>query len=462
MQSGLLMTTEMNIELIRKYNIAGPRYTSYPTVPYWETDQFSTEKWKESFIETFQRTNDVGISLYIHLPFCESLCTYCGCNTRITINHKVEEPYIDTVLKEWKMYLDLFSAKPKIKEIHLGGGTPTFFSSENLKKLIKGILSDTKRANNFEFGIEGHPNYTKPEQLQTLYDLGFRRLSFGIQDFDPRVQEIVNRLQSFDQVKTITEAARKIGYESVNFDLIYGLPLQTKQSIINTVEKVRELKPDRIAFYSYAHVPWIKPGQRKFTEHDLPKDEEKRALYELGRAMLEESGYLEIGMDHFALKNDSLFKATELKTLHRNFMGYTTTTTKLQIGLGVSSIGDSWNAFAQNLKVFEDYVRIVNEGHLPVFRGHFLSQEDLILRQHILNIMCRFETSWKNENEQHVSLYEGLERLHEMVKDGLLVIEPFVLHVTDKGKPFVRNICMALDARLWRNQPKTAIFSSTV
>lgn len=452
----------MDITLIRKYNVAGPRYTSYPTVPYWDNENFSVEKWKEKVRETFLKTNDGGISLYIHLPFCESLCTYCGCNTRITINHKVEEPYIDTVLKEWKMYLDLFPGKPKIKEIHLGGGTPTFFSIANLQKLINGIFENAERADDFEFGLEGHPNYTKPEQLKALYDLGFRRLSFGIQDFDERVQEIVNRIQTYEQVKLVTDAAREIGYDSVNYDLIYGLPLQTKKSIVDTIEKIRELKPDRIAFYSYAHVPWLKPGQRKFTELDLPKDEEKRALYELGREMLEEAGYLEIGMDHFALKNDSLYKATQNKKLHRNFMGYTTTITKLLLGLGVSSIGDSWTAFAQNVKKFEDYVNMVNEGHMPVFRGHLLSEEDLILRQHILNIMCRFETSWKNENEQHPSLYEGLERLEEMVKDGLLLIDPYELKVTEKGRTFVRNICMALDARLWRNQPQTNIFSSTV
>jgi oxygen-independent coproporphyrinogen-3 oxidase len=452
----------MDIQLIRKYNVAGPRYTSYPTVPYWDQQNFSVDVWKQKMLETFLKTNDEGISLYIHLPFCESLCTYCGCNTRITVNHKVEEPYIETVLKEWKMYCGLFPAKPKIKEIHLGGGTPTFFSSKNLTRLINGIFSEAECTAGFEFGLEGHPNYTKPEQLKTLYDLGFRRLSFGIQDFDERVQEIVNRLQSFEQVKMITEAARVIGFDSVNYDLIYGLPLQTKQSIIDTIGKVQQLKPDRIAFYSYAHVPWIKPGQRKFTENDLPKDEEKRGLYELGRAMLEEAGYMEIGMDHFALKNDSLYKALGNHALHRNFMGYTTTSTKLLIGLGVSAIGDSWNAFAQNVKVFEEYVRIVNEKELPVFRGHFLSKEDLILRQHILNIMCRFETSWEHAREQDSALHEGLERLEEMEKDGLLELKPFSLQVTEKGKPFVRNICMALDARLWRNQPQTSIFSSTV
>jgi len=308
----------------------------------------------------------------------------------------------------------------------------------------------------------GHPNHTTPQQLQALYDLGFRRVSFGIQDFSPHIQYVIHRSQTYEQVKEITEAARDIGYQSVNYDLIYGLPFQTKENITYTVERVRGLKPDRIAFYSYAHVPWVKPAQRRYTEKDLPKDEEKRALYELGRAMLEEAGYVEIGMDHFALTSDSLYKATQTKTLHRNFMGYTTASTKLLIGLGVSSIGDSWNAFAQNIKVVEDYTAAVNSGELPVFKGHILNEEDLILRQHILNIICRFETSWSQQDKLHPSLAEGLERMEEMVNDGLVEIHDDHLNVTEKGKQFVRNICMALDARLWRNQPKATIFSSTV
>src|SRR6185436_776339 len=280
--------------------------------------------------------------------------------------------------------------------------------------------------------------------------------------FDPKVQEIVNRLQSFEQVSIITDAARKIGFESINYDLIYGLPLQTSKSIEDTIAKVKSLRPDRIAFYSYAHVPWLKPGQRKFTELDLPKDEEKRALYELGRTMLEDAGYSEIGMDHFALKSDSLYSSMQNGTLHRNFMGYTTTSTKLLIGLGVSAIGDSWNAFAQNVKVFEEYVRLVGEGTLPVFRGHLLNIEDIVIRQHILNLMCRFETTWNNESEQCEALHEGLDRLDEMIGDGLVELNPFHLRITERGKPFVRNVCMSLDARLWRKQPETAIFSSTV
>lgn len=451
----------MDIQLIRKYNVAGPRYTSYPTVPYWDHSP-SVEEWFSLVNKTFAETNARGISLYLHLPFCESLCTYCGCNTRITVNHAVETPYIDTILKEWKMYTDRFPGRPRIKEIHLGGGTPTFFSSENLRKLIEGLLKDADVAEGHEFGFEGHPNYTQVEQLQTLYDLGFRRVSFGIQDFDQKVQYIIHRTQTHEQVKLVTEAARAIGYESVNYDLIYGLPLQTLSTITDTIEKVRELKPDRIAFYSYAHVPWIKPGQRRFTDDDLPVGEAKRALYEKGRAMLEDAGYMEIGMDHFSVKSDSLYKAFLDKKLHRNFMGYTTTDTELLLGLGVSSIGDSWTGFAQNVKVFEQYVSMVNEGKLPLLRGHILTPEDLVLRRHILNVMCHFETSWSQPAEQTPALYEGLERLDEMVKDGLVRLEPYRLEVTDPGRAFVRNICMALDARLWSKQPESELFSSTV
>ena len=238
--------------------------------------------------------------------------------------------------------------------------------------------------------------------------------------------------------------------------------MHKKSSVIDTINKVMLLKPDRIAFYSYAHVPWIKPGQRKFTEKDLPKDEEKRDLYETGRLMLEEAGYVEIGMDHFALKSDSLYKAAKNGTLHRNFMGYSHSYTKLMIGLGVSSISDSWYAYAQNVKTIEEYHTLVNSGILPIFRGHILSEEDLILRRHILNIICKYYTIWKNESEQCEAIYDALERVKIMEEDGLLHVDPFHLQVTEKGKPFIRNICMAFDARLWKNIPKTEIFSKVI
>jgi len=451
----------MDSELIRKYNVAGPRYTSYPTVPYWDNSP-NVENWLELMNDTFLSSNAQGISLYIHLPFCESLCTYCGCNTRITVNHAVEIPYIQTVLKEWQMYLDHLPHRPKVREIHLGGGTPTFFRPENLKLLIDGILLDSDLADNFEFGFEGHPNHTSKEQLQTLYDLGFRRVSFGVQDFDPKVQHIINRLQTVEQVKAVTLWARSIGYTSVNYDLIYGLPLQTSDSIKNTIEEVRKLLPDRIAFYSYAHVPWVKPGQRRFTEQDLPSGEDKRNLYENGRTLLEEAGYLEIGMDHFALKTDALFEAYSSKNLHRNFMGYTTNDTKLLIGLGVSSISDSWTCFVQNVKVVEQYVKLVEEGKFPILKGHVLSDEDLVIRKHILEIMCNFETSWTDNNTFQKTLATSVVRLKELESDGLLEIFDDKIIVTEKGRSFVRNICMAFDKRLWKKQPESVIFSSTV
>ena len=401
----------MENNLISKYNVQAPRYTSYPTVPYWENN-LSKDQWKLEVKKSFDKTNATeGISLYIHLPYCQSLCTYCGCTTRITVNHAVEIPYIQAIHKEWSLYVDLFGAKPRIKEIHLGGGTPTFFSPDNLKDLIEGILAKAEVCENYEFSFEAHPNNTTYEHMKVLRDLGFSRLSLGIQDFDPKVQEIVNRIQTFLNVEKVTKQARELGYKSINFDLIYGLPLQKKSSVVNTITKVKALMPDRIALYSYAHVPWVKPGQRKFTEMDLPKDDEKRELYETGRAMLEEAGYVEIGMDHFALKTDSLYKTAQLKKLHRNFMGYTHNYTEFMLGLGVSSISDTWNAFAQNVKVVEEYLELVNKSEIPIFKGHLLTKEDLVLRRHILNIMCKFETTWIDTEDQTADLYNALNRL---------------------------------------------------
>lgn len=452
----------MNHLLIKKYNVAGPRYTSYPTVPYWE-NTLTDEQWRKKVKLSFDETNaKKGISIYIHLPFCESLCTYCGCNTRITVNHAVEEPYLIALMKEWAIYLEIFKKKPHIQEIHLGGGTPTFFNPKHLQELIENITSSAIVSENAEFSFEAHPNNTTYKHLKTLHELGFSRLSLGIQDFDPKVQEIVNRIQPFENVKRITEQAREIGYNSINFDLIYGLPLQKISSVMETIEKVNLLRPDRIALYSYAHIPWIKPGQRKFTEKDLPEDEEKLCLYETAKQQLGKVGYVEVGMDHFALKSDSLYKAVKEQKLHRNFMGYTSSSTDLLIGLGASAIGDTWHAYMQNTKKVEDYYKCIDRGELPIFRGHLLSREDLILRRHILNIMCRFETSWQNENEQTEAVYDAVELLKEMEDDGLVICTPFQLKVTKKGKEFIRNICMAFDARLRRNSPLTQIFSRTI
>lgn len=452
------------MNLFQKYNVPGPRYTSYPTVPYWENDSVNPENWKESVIKSFQESNQVeGISLYIHLPYCESLCTFCGCNKRITKQHAVEDPYITALLKEWQMYLNILPEKPIIKEIHIGGGTPTFFSPENLIRLLEGIFKDSIIPKVHYYSFEGHPNQTKEEHLQTLYNLGFERVSFGVQDYDETVQIAIHRVQPFENVKKVTDLARKIGYTSVGHDLIFGLPFQTNESITRSIDLTNQLRPDRIAFYSYAHVPWIKgTGQRGFSEEDLPSGPEKRKLYKLGRKLLEENGYVEIGMDHFALKNDDLYKSMMNKTLHRNFMGYNASKTQLMIGLGVSSISDSWYAFAQNVKSVEEYLDLIEKGELPIFRGHLLNQEDLIIRKHILELMCHFETSWEDENLVFPELTETISRLDEMLADKLFEKTEKSIRVTEKGRPFVRNICMAFDLRLLRNKPESRLFSMTV
>jgi len=454
----------MNTALIHKYNIPGPRYTSYPTVPFWNKEGIDYNNWINTVKRSFEESNSTeGISLYIHLPYCESLCTFCGCHKRITKQHGVEQPYIDTVLKEWDLYCELFDEKPQIKEIHLGGGTPTFFSPENLAKLINGILAKATVCEEYEFSFEAHPNNTTKEHLQTLYDLGFRRNSFGVQDYDPKVQKTINRIQPFEKVKEVTDWSKEIGYTSISQDLVFGLPHQTKESIIDTINKTKELKPDRIAFYSYAHVPWIKGvGQRGYDENDLPSANEKRVLYETGKQLLDELGYVEIGMDHFALKTDSMHRAMENQTLHRNFMGYTASKTQLMVGLGMSSISDTWYSFAQNAKTIEEYTELVEAGKIPIFRGHLLSDEDLVIRQHILNIMCHFETSWEDDQLKFPELAECLEKLAEMEKDGLVTITENGLKLPEAARPFVRNVCMVFDLHLIRNKPTTRIFSMTI
>ncbi len=450
----------MKSDLLKKYNVAAPRYTSYPTVPYWQEEAPAAEEWTVRVKKAFQACNEV--SLYIHLPFCEQLCTYCGCNKRITKNHAVEAPYINTVLKEWQMYADLLPSKPVIRELHLGGGTPTFFSPSELRRLISGILDKADLPEQYEFGFEAHPASTSYEHLSTLRELGFTRLSIGVQDFAQEILNIINRHQTDEQVERVTRQARELGYESINYDLIFGLPLQTPDHIRENINRLKVLKPDRLAFYSYAHVPWIKPSQRAYSEADLPKGEEKRALYELGRELLEAEGYVEIGMDHFALKTDSLCRAMQDGSLHRNFMGYTPFYTRLSIALGASSISDSWDAYAQNEKKIETYTKRIQQGEWPIMKGHLLSKEDEILRYHILNIMCRMQTSWDAPAQTCDALYAGIQRMEEFEKDELIERPPFQLKVTEKGRPYIRNICMALDARYWRRKPEGQLFSQVV
>lgn len=453
----------INPNLLSKYNVAVPRYTSYPTVPYWQ-EGIDQQKWMDLFSKQFAIENKQhGISLYIHLPFCESLCTYCGCNKKITANHSVEDDYISIVLKEWKQYLGQMNEPPVIRELHLGGGTPTFFSPENLTRLINGLLENAVIHPDHEFSIEGHPNNTTTEHLKTLYALGFRRISYGVQDNDPAVQQIINRIQPVENVMRATENARNAGFTSVNFDLIYGLPLQTEASIEKTILQCIAMKPDRIAFYSYAHVPWTSRGQRLFDETDLPSAEEKMQLYQLGKALFSSHGYHNIGMDHFALPTDELYEAHTAGRLHRNFMGYTTQQTNILIGLGVSSISDIGIAFAQNDKTLHNYNAQINQGLPAVQKGYFLTDEDISFRRYILDISCRQRTSFKEEDLPTIEncCFPELESLKE---DGLIEYNSTGLKLTADGFHFIRNICSAFDLKLIRNKPlaNNPVFSKAI
>ncbi|GAB2526153.1 oxygen-independent coproporphyrinogen III oxidase [Rufibacter soli] len=436
-------------DLVKKYNVPVPRYTSYPTVPFWGNSLPDTQAWQETLLSTFKATNkEEGISLYLHLPFCESLCTYCGCNKRITKNHGVEPIYLKAILQEWDKYLALFPEKPVIREIHLGGGTPTFFSPENLTHLLTKLLANAEVHPQHEFSFEGHPNNTTAEHLQALYDLGFRRVSYGVQDLSEKVQKAINRIQPLENLVRATEQAREIGYTSVNYDLIYGLPFQTAESIAETFRQVIALKPDRIAYYSYAHVPWKEKSQRAYSEEDLPAEDEKLALYTLGQKMLLEAGYEDVGMDHFAFPEEELCVAQREGRLHRNFMGYTTNQTQLMIGLGVSAISDLYRGYLQNVKTVEEYYALLAMGEWPVMKGFLLTELDVQMRRHILDIACNGQTSW--QDSPALALIQGkvVPALQDLSADGLIELGENELKLTSTGRRFLRSVCAAFDLYL--------------
>lgn len=446
-------------ELLKKYDVPAPRYTSYPTVPYW-SDSPTSEEWTQSLKRTSLAPSTTW-SMYLHIPFCETLCTFCGCNTTITRNHDREAPYVNVLLKEFETYAQKVPElmKKPLRQIHLGGGTPTFLSPGELKRLLAGIASRTVRdENHFEGSVEVDPRRTTREHLQALLEMGFNRVSMGVQDFDPEVQRLVHRVQPFEITRDLTQSARDMGYTSVNFDLIYGLPKQSLETMEKTIRQTIELKPDRIALYSFALVPWIKPAQRLFKDEDLPVGAEKRALYELSYDMLLKAGYVEIGMDHFALPTDALAVAQRQRTLHRNFMGYTDVRTDILLGLGVSSISETPDCFHQNEKVQPVYERVVNEGRIPTLRGHKLNGSDRQHREQILRFMTTGEVELANaEQESDIRRF-----LHSLLEDHLIEIGNQRLRITENGKPFLRNACMALDERLRKQKPDARVFSQSL
>jgi oxygen-independent coproporphyrinogen-3 oxidase len=364
-------------ELFAKYDVPAPRYTSYPTVPFWSNTP-TTEQWLEA-LDTGLNEEATTWSIYLHLPFCETLCTFCACNTVITRDHGREDVYVDLLLKEWALYherLPQLRTRP-LQQLHLGGGSPTFFSPANLRRILEPMLANSARDEaQFDASIEVDPRRTTREQMAALRELGFTRVSLGVQDFDAEVQRLVNRIQPFDQTKRVTDEARELGYTSVNYDLIYGLPRQTPASFEATAQQTVDLRPDRIALYSFALVPWIKPTQRSYKTRICRKAGEKRALYELARELLLGAGYIEIGMDHFALPQDPLALAQADGTLHRNFMGYTEARTRVMLGLGVSSISGDANLLSSKRKSFPGLRTARAARRNPDPAGHLLDAED--------------------------------------------------------------------------------------
>ncbi len=446
-------------KLLNKYDHPVPRYTSYPTVPYW-SESPSSEDWLNSLNNSLANDSSAW-SMYVHIPFCETLCSFCGCNTSITKNKSRGEDYVNVLLKEWDNYkakVQNFTKRP-LKQIHLGGGTPNFLSSESFKKLMLPIMKDCNiDKNEFEASIEVDPRRCSTEQLETLAELGFNRISIGVQDFNIEVQKLINRVQSYEKVKMVTEKSRELGMPSVNFDLIYGLPKQTMELFKKTIEQTISLKPDRIALYSLAIVPWIKPSQKLFKDEDLPMGADKRALYEYARKQFLAEGYIEIGMDHFALPTDSLAISVSDKTLHRNFMGYTCKKSEVLLGLGVSSISETTDCFHQNEKVLTLYQEKVEKGDTATLRGHKLNSDDIYYRKKVMEFMTQLEVDIDDDKQgEDVKSF-----LQEMINDKLVEVTAGKLKLTEKGHPFIRNACLVWDQRLRLKKPDAKTFSKSI
>lgn len=430
-------------ELIQKYDKPGPRYTSYPAYPHWKETPTESE-WMGQVV--LKRDLGAQFDLYVHIPFCQSLCIYCGCSRMITRDLSLAERYVDALIKEWNHYQKRVGYFP-ITSIHLGGGTPTFLPPKLLEKLIVNLQGSQK----IDWGaVEVDPRVTTKEHCEVLVKHGFKKFSLGIQDFDEKVQKNINRIQPFEMVKTLTKDLREMGVESLNFDIIFGLPGQSIETIQNTFKKVEKLKPDTIAFYSYAHVPWKIKSQKALEKIGLPSAEEKRALYECGKECLEGIGYHELGMDHFSLKEDQLYKAYEKGELKRSFMGYTARKGECLIGLGCSSISSTGFGYVQNEKEVPDYLEKIESGEMAFHYGHTMSHQDKIIDQTIQSLMCQGETQLDrvllNLDKEHARRVRGIYQ--EMMEDGLLKISNSKLQVLENGKPFIRNICMALDPNL--------------
>lgn len=456
---------EFDPQLIKRYDKAGPRYTSYPTAVQFNED-YTAETYKQFAEQSNQSEKD--LSLYFHIPFCDTVCFYCGCNKVVTKDRSKAAPYLERVYKEIAMQGKLFDPSRKVNQLHWGGGTPTFISHDEMRQL----MAVTRQHFNLhdddsgEYSIEIDPREVSRDSIKLLRELGFNRMSLGVQDFNPAVQKAVNRIQSREETMAALTAAREENFKSISVDLIYGLPLQTVESFDQTLDELIEISPDRVSVFNYAHLPERFKPQRRINEADLPQASVKLEIFKHCMEKLTDAGYVYIGMDHFAKPTDELTIAQKNGKLYRNFQGYATHADCDLVGIGVTSIGTISNSFAQNVRTMDEYYEKIDSGNLAVFRGVEIDNDDLIRRETIMQLICHFKLNFSSiEKRFNITFKEyfstELERYKVMVEDGLITMGDELIEVTSKGRLLIRNICMVFD-RYIKPDEKTERFSKLI
>ena len=449
---------DINLDLLKKYDVPGPRYTSYPPAPHFN-ESFTVDDYVKEIINTNYGENLPDLSLYFHIPYCDTLCYFCGCNMIVTRNHDRMKEYIKYVKNEIDLLRQYLNPDRKVAQLHWGGGTPTSLNPDEIHSLISYIRQSFDFREDAECGCEIDPRGLTKEHLIALREGGFNRISMGVQDFNEKVQKYVNRIQPEEMTKQVVEWVRELGFESINLDLMYGLPFQTIKTFEETIDKVLQLSPDRLAVFNYAHVPWMKKHQALIHEEDLPAPQEKLNIFKMTIEKLTSNGYVFIGMDHFAKPEDELAKALREKKLYRNFQGYSTHAGCDLFAFGITSISQLKNVYAQNFKTEKEYFKAIDDERLPVFKGYRLTEDDQIRRKVIMNLMCNFELNFNEiENEFQINFEEyfkkSLSQLSEMLDEGLIEMNDKGLKVTEMGRLLIRNIAMKFDGFIERQQDK--------
>ena len=455
----------LTADMLQKYDVSGPRYTSYPTADRF-VEAFNEDSYKVALDQRRVAGAALPLSIYVHIPFCESLCFFCACNKIVTKHHERSTEYLRYLNREIDLHIEHLGAKQIISQLHLGGGSPTFFSDAELSELMTMLKRNFTFAPGGEYSIEVDPRTVNESRLKHLADLGFNRLSFGVQDFDPEVQKAVHRIQPAEQVFSLVEAARRLKFDSVNVDLIYGLPMQTPESFSRTLDQIVELRPNRIALYGYAHLPERFKPQRRISEYELPAAQDKISMLSNALSAFIKAGYVYVGMDHFALPDDDLAIAKRQGRLHRNFQGYSTQPDCDLISLGVSAIGRVGATYSQNTKTIKEYYDYLNQGRFPIVRGLALSRDDLIRRAVIMAIMCQGALQYESIELAYVLDFKNyfaseLELLKQQEAIGMVELDDTGLQVTEMGWFFVRAVAMLFDKNL-QSDKNRARFSKII